>query len=123
MKRNMDLIRAIAFQVESASDDIDSNALSVDGFDESQVAYHVELMFEANLLTGIDTTTMSSPYKEYRISRLTTLGHDFVDAARSDTLWNNAKRKIQETAGGISIDLLILYLKQQAKSLLGISEP
>ena len=122
MKRNMDLIRAIAFQVEAASDNIDSTVISVDGCNEAEIAYHVELMFEADLLKGIDTTTMSSPYKEYHISRLTTLGHDFADATRSDTLWNKEKSTIQETTGGITIDLLILYLKQQAKSLLGISD-
>ena len=116
----MDLIRRIAFVIEE-SDGIDSTAITIDGFNADQIAYHCELMNEAGLFTAIDTTCMSSPYSEFHINRLTTVGHDFVDAARNDTLWKKAMATVKSQVGGVTIELMIQYLKAQAMSRLGLS--
>jgi hypothetical protein len=120
MKRDMDLIRKIAFAVESMPSSIDSESLRIDGFNEEQIAYHCELMNESGLFVAIDTQTMHSDYASFNILRLTSKGHDFVDAARSDSVWNKAKATIATTVGSVSLDMMIRYLKTIAGSALGL---
>ena len=120
MRRDMDLIRQIAFIIESSDDSFNSETINIANYSQSQIGYHCELMNESGLLDAIDTRTMQSDYATFHIRRLTTKGHDFVDAARSDTLWNKARATISSTVGGVAIDVLIRYLKTQAASALGL---
>lgn len=78
-------------------------------------------MNESRLIDTYDTQTLSSEFATFHIKRLTSKGHDFVDAARSDTIWNKARATIAATVGGVSIDVLTRYLKSQALSALGLS--
>jgi preprotein translocase subunit SecF len=116
----MELIRKIAFVVETAEEGIDSEDIHIEGYSNAQIAYHCELMNESQLIDAIDTQTLSSEYATFQINRLTSKGHDFVDAARSDTIWNKAKATITATVGGVSIDVFIRFLKAQALSALGL---
>lgn len=120
MRRDMELIRQIAFAVESADDGLDSEDIQVEGFTASQIGYHCDLMNESGLIDTIDTQTMSSDFATFHIKRLTSKGHDFVDAARSDTIWNKARATIAATVGGVTIDVMIRYLKSQAMAALGM---
>jgi len=120
MKRDMDLIRKIAFAVESMPSPMDSESIQIDGFNAEQIAYHCELMHESGLLVAIDTQTMHSDYASFNIQRLTSKGHDFVDAARSDSVWNKAKATIATTVGSVSLDMMIRYLKTIAGSAIGL---
>ena len=121
MRRNMDLVRNIAFAVEEAPDEFQSINLKFEGFTDDQIGYHVELMFESELLLGYDVTVMTSQFKEFVIRRLTSKGHDFVDAARNPTVWSNATRIVKEKVGGVTIDVMIQVLKAQAIQLLGLA--
>ena len=111
MKRDMDLIRQIAFAIENASDDLDSPFLVIDGYTPQQIAYHCDLMHESDLFQGFSTSHLSSPFAEFQIQRLTSKGHDFIDAARSDTIWKKTTTAIAKAVGGASIDVFIKYLK------------
>jgi hypothetical protein len=57
---------------------------------------------------------------DYKPKRLTWQGHDFLDAARSDTLWENAKKLTLEQTGGLSLDLLKAALLSLGKQALGV---
>ena len=120
MRRDMDLIRQIAFAVEAAGDGIDSEDIRIAGYSDAQIGYHCELMDESGLIDTISTQTLSSDFATFQIKRLTSKGHDFVDAARNDTLWNKAKTTIAATVGGVTIDVMIRYLKSQALAALGM---
>ena len=63
---------------------------------------------------------MQSPFAEFQIQRLTSKGHDFIDAARSDTIWKKTTTAIAKAVGGASIDVFIKYLKAQAMETLGL---
>ena len=78
-------------------------------------------MNESGLINVIDTSTMGRKISTFQINRLTSKGHDFVDAARSDTIWNKAKTKIASSVGGVAIDVMIRYLTLQASKTLGMS--
>lgn len=119
-KRNMDLIRQIAFLVESAKGGINSSNFEVDGCNFDEIQYHCELMADAGLIDAPDEMQTLGSTGLY-IQSLTWSGHDFIDAARSDTLWQKAKTKIAATVGAVSIDVMVRYLKEQAAQMLGLS--
>ncbi|MDA0590279.1 MAG: DUF2513 domain-containing protein [Planctomycetota bacterium] len=124
MRRDMDLVRRIGFVLEAApSDGIDSDAISIPSYDDEQIAYHCVLMHEAGLFDAIDVTTSASPFglKEFLIRRLTMAGHDFVDLAREDGVWNKVKSKVAEVAGGVTIGIMVQCLKAELARRLGLS--
>ena len=56
--------------------------------------------------------------------RMTSQGHDMLDAIRSDTIWNKAKDGAASVGGvtlGILKDLALGYLKKEASERLGIA--
>jgi hypothetical protein len=52
--------------------------------------------------------------------RLTWADHEFLDAARDNTLWKAAKSKVLETTGGLAFEFLRAMLMHKGKELLGL---
>lgn len=121
MKRDMELIRKIAFYIESAREQVFSPSIQIEGFTTEQICYHCELMLDAGLIRVNDNSHLNSDVCEMLIDRLTSKGHDFVDAARSDTLWNKTRKKVIDTVGSVTIDVLLTFLKSQSLEMLGNS--
>ena len=121
MKRDMELVRRIAFIVEEIPEGecIRSDILAVDGYDRNAVAYHCRQMEEDELVQAIDLRTRATP-NAIGLCRLTVKGHDFVDAARSDTVWNKAMTVAKEKGVGMTIDLTVRFLTPVRKSMLGL---
>ena len=120
MKRDMDLIRKLGLAIEAATDHIDSSNLAIDEFTPEQIGYHLVLMTESKLIVSVNTSTLGSTYPEMLITRLTSLGHDFVDAARNDTVWKKATAAIRTTVGTTTIAVLLEYLKAELRKTLGL---
>jgi hypothetical protein len=112
MKCDMNLIRQIAFQIESATGPISSQQISIGDFSPQEIAHHCEMMNDRGLIVAHSTKTMRDPHPMFCISRLSPLGHDFVNAARNDTVWNKVVRTVKNRLGDLSIQLLIDYLKK-----------
>ena len=106
MQRNMDLIRAIAFKVEEATEAINSDEIKIEDYTDQQIGYHCELMHEGGLIDAMSIATMDSQFAELRIKRLTWEGHDFADAARSDTIWNKVNGAVKTGAASVTFDTL-----------------
>jgi hypothetical protein len=114
MKRDYELIRQIAFYIESASDEVNSVEIKIDGYEEDQIAYHCELMNEAGFLDCISVDDLGSKYSEFVILRLSSAGHDFADLARVDSIWGRAMERVKTTASGVSLQVLVAWLKEIA---------
>lgn len=123
MTRDMDLIRELMLKLESypkQSFEVIQvrpkvpDVLRVDGYDETQLAYHLELIEEAGFID-----TMNSP--SY-FSRLSWAGHDFLDSVRDRDVWDRTKQ-VASSAGGFTVELLVFaaktYLEGKIKGLLG----
>ena len=95
MQRDMDLIRKILITVEEATSTLGTIEVKIDGYTEQQIAYHVALLREAGLLHAVDLSSKSG--LRFLPTRLTWEGHEFLDAARNDSLW----RKTKEAAGKV----------------------
>jgi hypothetical protein len=114
VKRDDDYLRELLLKYE-ADDDylfIIGGATGPDD-EEFKEEYHVALACDAGLMVQ----TGRAAY------RLTSQGHDYLDAIRSDTVWRKTKAGAAQVGGmtlGLMKDLAIAYVKQEAAEKLGI---
>ena len=120
MKRNWDTIREVLIKFEEL--DSEAGALQLSDFPSDsayEYSYHVELLLEAGLIHGQMSKTLGRHAQNFLAQRLTWEGHEFLDAIRSDTVWN--KTKTSFVKGGLSMtfdlvkevakDVAVAYLK------------
>jgi hypothetical protein len=96
MQRDMDLIRDILMTVGSPSWPAPGcrESLFPEGRDRAEVEYHLKLAVEAGLLEGEVTRSSGSGYHTF-VEGLTWRGHDFLDAARTEFIWDEVKDEIK----------------------------
>lgn len=104
MKRDMELVRAILIELEKCPYQGGFHDIHVQGYTDDEISYHVQLMDEAGLIEAIDCS--SSDGRCWKPKRLTYEGHEFLDAARSDTVWAKAKDKVLSTTGTLTLEAL-----------------
>jgi hypothetical protein len=115
MKRDIDLIKLLLREVEGEEPKPDLSSYS-----EPQILYHYGLMEEAGLIVAGLVRGGSGQVVGARIQRLTNLGHDFLDASRSDTVWAKFKQAVGKVGGSISIPVAVELMKQLVKTELGL---
>jgi hypothetical protein len=85
-----------------------------------EVVEHIQLMIDAGLIEGEAQTEPNMPGGGiFVISKLTWSGHDFLNAARSDDVWNATKRRMAK-AGAWTFGLVLEVLKEEAKRRIGL---
>jgi len=78
------------------------------------------LLIDDGLIEGRVSDEIGGKYpRHYVIQRLTSAGHDFLDASRNDTIWAKFKKRAAKFGGSLSIpvamELLKTLLKDQLK--------
>lgn len=116
MKRDMDLIREVLLKVEELPFDGGFHEITVEGRTDDEVTYHVMLLHEAGFIEAQDLTTMDCIC--WKPKRLTYSGHEFLDAARSDTVWQKAKEWTKKTTGTLTLEGLKVALPYVVKALI-----
>jgi len=101
MKRDMDLVRAVLLAVEAEADPFE-----IAGHSHKQILGHVRMVTEAGLL--LDETPL----------RLAWTGHDFLAAARNESVWRGVKRKLTEKVADAPFSVLVELLKCAVTDLL-----
>ena len=100
MKRDMDLVRKILLHVEENEDGHIS--LDIPDHSRDEIYRHVELMKDKDLVEAVIVPAGDGAGHEIlacEVMRLTWAGHDFLDAARSDTVWEQAKKLCLDKTG------------------------
>jgi hypothetical protein len=123
MKRDMDLIRAILLSVEEHEDGRAPRDLTVDGYSAEQIGYHNYLIGDAGLAKTADVTTRGSSGPMALVIHLTWAGHEFLDAARDDTVWSKTKARLGAAGKavlGVPISVLTAVLIDETKRRLGL---
>src|SRR5437667_4183583 len=101
MKRDMDVIRRILMRVEQAEEPTESlSECPADVF-----AYHAMLLFDGRLAEGDFAKGPNLLPVNAVIFHLTWKGHEFLDSARSETIWNTAKQKVLKPGASWSFSL------------------
>jgi hypothetical protein len=119
MKRDMELVRQILLEIEEKGPPLGIVDLSIPGHDAEEVSFHVVLLRDAGLVEAQDLTTMHG--FDVRPRRLTWAGHEFLEAAKNDTVWNKAKEIVKEKGGAIPFEVLKALLVKLTSSLFGLS--
>ena len=119
MKRDLDLCLQILKAVEVNKSPFGINQLPViTGHNDDEISYHIAILVEGGLLKGIPSNEIGS--LEYFDVNLTWQGHEFLDLAQKNNLWDEAKEKIIETGIAFTFDVLFQWLKMKAQEKIRI---
>lgn len=110
MKRDLDICRRIALAAEAMSNGTYLSELS--GIDAPTFAGHVQLLLDAGFVDArvfgyLDDSANAA------VLRLTNDGHDFLDATRSNTRWEKAKKAVIESGSSLTLFAIKEWLKTQ----------
>ena len=119
MKRDINLIRELLLQIES-KDCRKAENFDIPDCDIQTINYHLILLKEANFIKAFFLQSDQSGIEDVIVHRLTWNGHEFLDAARNDTTWNNAKKALREKAITVTFDVLKLLLIEGVKAQIGL---
>ena len=117
MKRDMDLVRSILLQVESADGSIEPGQLDFMGHSQAEVYYHIELMQQRGLVDASLNRDWSGSVIHASVDGLTWDGQDFLDAMRDDRVWARAKRAVKESVGSTTFDVFKKVCVEVAASM------
>lgn len=120
MKRDLDLVRSILLSMEASDHGFAVTLPVVDGFTVEEVGYHVHLMGQAGLISVLDNTTVVDKSPSALPLSITWAGHDFLDSVKDETLWNKAKSMVLKPAAGVAFEVLVAWVKAEAKQRLGL---
>ncbi len=118
MKRDMDLARQIMLELEEARSFGEWVEIAPKGWSEQEVSYHVMLLAKAGLIEADDVSESEST--EWAAKNLTMQGHDFLDAAKNETIWQKAKKYVQDKGGALTFDVAKAVLAQVALKQVGL---
>jgi hypothetical protein len=109
-------VRQILVQVEEFPFDGGFHDVAVEGRTEDEITYHIMLLHEAGFLEALELTTHDGVC--WKAKRLTYTGHQFLDAARSDKVWQTAKSWTLKTTGTLTLEGLKIALLHVVKTLI-----
>jgi hypothetical protein len=118
----MDLIRQLLLYFEERDSFALDQEPAIEGYDEREVQYHLLLLAQAEFIVYEASRSSTNPERLIQVYPfgLSWAGHEFLDAARDEKLWNKAKEKVVDVSGGLSLSLLQALLIHTAKKGLGI---
>ena len=113
MRRDLDVARSILRQVEDSPTVGTWVELAVDGHTDEEISYHVMLLAKEGLIDASDLS--SSDGYVWKPLRLTWAGHEFLDAARDESRWAQAKAIVLKKGGSLTFDVLKAVLIELMK--------
>ena len=113
MRRNMELIKVILQKLEDKETmDGDISAKAFPDYSADDINYHIAILYNAGLIEGKEIKHGLTT--KWVTNRLTWQGHDFLDAAKNETIWNKAKDVVRENGGIFSLEMLKKILSKLA---------
>lgn len=124
MKRDLELIRELLLRVEALPVGHFLSNIEIDGYSPDVIGEHVRLLQEAGFIDAKVSKGNSQMgvtiVVGYAIDRLLNDGHDFIENAKSDTVWEKAREQVAEKAGDVSLTVLKAVLAKTAMQLFGL---
>lgn len=120
MKRDPNLVRALLLHYEQKPTDRADPCPTVPEYTDSEVKYHLILMYEAGFLRAEPELTKTRRVIKVHPFSLTWQGHEFLEASRDDTLWKKATTTVASKTGSLSFSVLQALLTAMTKQQLGI---
>ncbi len=89
-------------------------------YEPATIYAHIELLLEEDFIKGKIHKNHDNIIDALHITGLTWKGHDFIDAAKDESIWMKAKETILKPTVSITFSLLLEWLKEEAKKKLGL---
>jgi hypothetical protein len=117
----MILVREILLRLEPLPNDSDhtqtlsigQGALQIEGFSKDQIAYHLRLMAQGDLINHGGVTEDNNNLRNF--GGLRWKGHQFINDVRDEDTWNDTKKKIGKV-GGVSLEIAWEFAKQYLRA-------
>jgi hypothetical protein len=119
MKRDFDLIRRIMIDVQNTPAGSICENIAYPEYDQATVYEHEKLLIDEGFVDG-QVVEEFGGIGAAVITGLTWKGHDFLDAAKDDTIWNKVKQTVLTSTVSITFSLLLELLKAEARKKLGL---
>lgn len=117
MKRDMDLVRKLLFHFEEKPDAGHMKVPPIEGYEESLIKYHCNLLYDAGLLNCEPVKSSTSDRVIYVLPfDLTWAGHEFLDKIRADTTWNRIKAQAKEKSLSLSFNIVTELAQRLAQA-------
>lgn len=118
MTRDMTLIREILIAIEASNKTQGTISLELPDRDPETVSYHVKLLADAGLIEANDLSSMRE--FDWKPRSLTWSGHEFLDAARNETVWNKAISSLKEKSMSVPFEVLKAVVMQKCREFFGV---
>jgi hypothetical protein len=120
MKRDPDLLRSILLYIEEHAPPQGGlqQRITVEGYDKPTIDAHTELLIEDGLVAGQVIDGLN--FKEIMVTKLTSAGHDAIEAAKNSDAWHRAKRIATEKGASLTFAMLVELVKAEARRHLGL---
>jgi hypothetical protein len=105
MKRDLQLVKKILLHFEEKTDWTGEKKLTIAGYDDKLVSYHVDILFEAGLINGEPSKTKEGRIHDVLPFRLTWEGHEFLDSIRGGR-WETIMKKVRDSGGNFTFELI-----------------
>lgn len=116
----MDLVRALLLETEGIAPGDSLRSPAIEGYDQQTVFAHLELLQEAGLIHCTVCHSQQGRYLKAIIHDLTWQGHEFLGAARNETVWQRAMAKMADYGGSLPLAVFQTILIELAKKQLGL---
>ncbi|WP_339238563.1 DUF2513 domain-containing protein [Oceanobacillus sp. FSL W7-1281] len=119
MERDNKMIRDLLIQFRN---EVSPNDNSVNPNSEKE-DYHIYLLMNSKFIEAERRRDMGKVLHYYDDLKITSAGHDFLDAAENETVWNKSKdflKRKGEDIAKVPLNVLAGVLTAQLKSHLGI---
>jgi hypothetical protein len=118
MQRDMDLVRQMLLEIEALPPrEVYHTSSSTIEADSQILDAHLGLLNDAGFVANYSGARRGS-----MCTGLTWAGHEFLNNARSDTVWNAAKAKVQESGLSVSLTVMAALLETYVKGKLGLGD-
>lgn len=106
MKRDMELVRKILFEIEDKYVSKMLMGLQIEGYDQVTVAYHCKIMYEAGLISEYKSHYANDEIYIFFVGSLSWEGNDYLDKIRDNSIWNKTKATIKERGLPLMIETI-----------------
>ncbi|MFL5620216.1 MAG: DUF2513 domain-containing protein [Gemmatimonadaceae bacterium] len=121
MKRDLDLVRQLLLQIEALPAGPPAQYPTREIEDPVLLA-HFELVIAAGLVNGNIARSQGARGDVISISGLTWEGHEWIEMVRSQTVWNETKAALLESAGAMTYELTKDVASKLLRARLAVSE-
>lgn len=118
MKRDLELIKKILLKVEEHDSTSVIQNLQIEDYGQEFINYQIYLLHQASLVKAKFIRVGANEIADAEILEMTLNGHEFLDAARNETIWKKTKELIKEHGGSVPFEVLQSILKHVALSLI-----